>query len=411
MRKRTVWAIVTVAACAALLLLVQRKAKPAMPADAAKAPAASVADRERDAIMNKPEGGTPSPSGLAAAYAPGVVVITNGVLENDTRQTVKRSSEEFKRYKLDRQQVDEQGGAKTKVTFHVVDSEGCCVAGASIGTDLRDVLGKPVAGKTMGLTDTDGLFVAEGLLQGELVYSVKKDGYYLTRTQFRFTGLGVISLKNGQNIPWNPTLRVTLKEIRKPIPMYTKQADIQLPLKNRAYGFDFLAGDLVEPDGKGRRADVLLICRGDKSYPPSLNYSNELMIAVKSGGCGFIRKRKDTWSGLKSIHEAPEAGYGQVFQLSTKRSSEKVFEKIELAEDEYLIFRTMSQGEDPAGQAHYGKIYGPIRYGITTNDREGAGVALCYYFNPTPNDRNLEFDGTNNLFKPDWRDYQWPKEP
>jgi hypothetical protein len=26
-------------------------------------------------------------------------------------------------------------------------------------------------------------------------------------------------------------------------------------------------------------------------------------------------------------------------------------------------------------------------------------VSFIYYFNPTPNDRNLEFDGKNNLLK------------
>jgi hypothetical protein len=26
-------------------------------------------------------------------------------------------------------------------------------------------------------------------------------------------------------------------------------------------------------------------------------------------------------------------------------------------------------------------------------------VSFTYYLNPTPNDRNLEFDGKNNLFK------------
>jgi hypothetical protein len=45
--------------------------------------------------------------------------------------------------------------------------------------------------------------------------------------------------------------------------------------------------------------------------------------------------------------------------------------------------------------AHYGKIQGPI-----TLNREGS-VGLTHYFNGKPNDRNLEFDPSKNLLKPD----------
>lgn len=41
----------------------------------------------------------------------------------------------------------------------------------------------------------------------------------------------------------------------------------------------------------------------------------------------------------------------------------------------------------------------------------GGVVELCYYFNPTPNARNLEFDGINNLFHPAWNDDSWPRQP
>jgi hypothetical protein len=60
--------------------------------------------------------------------------------------------------------------------------------------------------------------------------------------------------------------------------------------------------------------------------------------------------------------------------------------------------------------ANYGKIYGELIYGGTEKNLSGGMVRLIYYFNPTPNDRNLEFDGKNNLFKPDWKD-SWPRNP
>ena len=47
--------------------------------------------------------------------------------------------------------------------------------------------------------------------------------------------------------------------------------------------------------------------------------------------------------------------------------------------------------------ARYGKIYGPIEYG-ESDTNPGGKVRFTYYLNPTPNDRNVEFDPERNLF-------------
>jgi hypothetical protein len=55
---------------------------------------------------------------------------------------------------------------------------------------------------------------------------------------------------------------------------------------------------------------------------------------------------------------------------------------------------------------NYGKIHGPIRFWIEPPE---ATLSMTYYLNPTPNDRNLEFDPKKNLFtdlKPDERVYE-----
>jgi hypothetical protein len=64
---------------------------------------------------------------------------------------------------------------------------------------------------------------------------------------------------------------------------------------------------------------------------------------------------------------------------------------MELGADEYLIFRTRIniQPEDQVC-ANYGMIFGPIHYGVKSNDREGARVILHYFFNTTIGDKNLE---------------------
>lgn len=109
---------------------------------------------------------------------------------------------------------------------------------------------------------------------------------------------------------------------------------------------------------------------------------------------GFIREVKDSWSTLQSKYEAPATGYSRTLHLNLKRTKNKVFEKNEVSNFDYIVFkvRRNSEGGDKA-KAWYGKLYGPLIYGIMTNDREGAGVKFTYYLNPTPNDCNLEADG------------------
>lgn len=283
-------------------------------------------------------------------------------------------------------------GAKAKITLRVADSKGVPVADALVGGGFynHDEKGHDFKERT----NEKGEVTLEDTCVGDLNFGVMKDGYYSTETTYWFFKNYFDCVKDGRWIPWNPTVEIVLKEIRKPIQMTIKSIDLNLPLKNTEYGVDLLMGELVSPDGKGQVADILIKCWGDKSFPPSRNFTNELLIVSASAEGGFIRKGKDKWSELVSDYEAPETGYSADFQLSTKRSAEKIFENIELSEPDYLIFK-LTRGSDSGDGKHswYGKIYGPLIYGITTNDREGAGVKFTYYLNPTPDDRNIEAEG------------------
>jgi hypothetical protein len=360
--------------------------------------------------VNKPEGCSPAPSGLAAAYAPGIVVITNAVLKNDTRNKVSRSSEEFARYKRERNSVNRggYGGAETKVTFHVVDTDGVSVPGALVLVSLNRPLG---TAKNKGLTDDDGLFTADGLLLSELIYTVEKEGHYQTRQKFSFEGPGIISLENGRNIPWNPTLRVTLKAIRKPIPMHMKRAKIILPAKDMDFEYDFLAGDLVEPYGKGKTADIALRFRFDRPRSPDFaDFRQELEVKAVREGDGFLLKKKDEWSELASVAEAPLSGYIPSINPYYDRTATEIFRQFDVTANDYVIFRSRTtSAPDGSTVSNYGKIYGNIAYGILENDAKEGVVMFRYYYNPTPNDRSLEFDGKNNLLEPGSSDLSWPK--
>ncbi|HQM51466.1 MAG TPA: hypothetical protein PLJ71_22535 [Candidatus Hydrogenedentes bacterium] len=330
-------------------------------------------------------------SRLGAAYAPGVVVLTNAVLAFDPRKRVKVPSEEWSRYQAEKHGVSKLGGPKAKVTFHVVDEDGNNVTNAAVSVNLAVNGVKP----TTGGTDCDGLFAAEGRLSEELIYSVTKDGFYKTRSKFAFGGLGIISMEDGCRIPWNPTVRVTLKQIRNPIRMYARRLEVTLPADTNSLGFDFLAGDWVGPYGKGTHADMVYTYdekRGGRS-----NYDLTITLSFPGEGNGFYMRKKDKFSALVSDQVAALSGYRPEGALRLHRVEGKYLCEERIADDDYLVFRVGNGREESGGakMAYYGKMYGPLEVPHAWTRK----FTMTYYFNPTPNDRNIEYAPRNNLFK------------
>ena len=174
---------------------------------------------------------------------------------------------------------------------------------------------------------------------------------------------------------------------------------------------DFSAGDLVEPYGKGKTADIALRFRFERPRSPEFaDYTQELEIKAVREGDGFILKKKDEWSELASVAEAPLSDYTPVIDLYYDRTPAEIFRQFDLTEKDYVIFRSRTiSAPDGSTVSNYGKIYGNIAYGILENDAKEGSVRFRYYFNPTPNDRSLEFDGKNNLSDPGRTDLSWPK--
>lgn len=108
-----------------------------------------------------------------------------------------------------------------------------------------------------------------------------------------------------------------------------------------------------------------------------------------------------------SEHEArKDAKYAKEFHYAAERTDDRIIQDSKLGEREVMVFRGRAE-MDPQGKivnARYGKIYGPFKFAQGPKKL----VDFTYYFNPTPNDRNLEFDGEHNLSAPEWRG---PDEP
>ena len=189
--------------------------------------------------------------------------------------------------------------------------------------------------------------------------------------------------------PWNPTVDVTLKQIIKPIPMYARTLRKGLPPNVERVGFDLVEGDFTHPNGRGKVADLIFAPdvedRGNDDYDMKITvtFSN-----AKDGIVPFAVRPPLNGSVLRSPHQAPETGYLAEWMVWRSRQP-KVPESSNYDPDTHAYFvrvRTVVNGKGDIVSANYGKIYGDF-------------MNVTYYLNPTPNDRNVEFDLKRNMLR------------
>lgn len=350
----------------------------------------------RISTTDKSEAALPSIK-KADADTPPTVVISNGVFVVDTREKLVYGTPAMEKYRAGDQRQAAINGAEAKVTLHVVDTEGKEVPDASVNlTFAFRQKNKPLT----GLTDSNGLFVAQGTLTDDIIYRVTKAGYYETFDRFFLEKAATRCLENGRWIPWNPMVEVVLKEKRKPISMYVKKVEFKFPENVQKMGYDFLVGDWVAPHGKGITADMFYVYEAERTDRD--NYDLKLTLAFPDTGNGCYMKKKEEFSTLVSKHEAYGDNYSSNMAFRIQRIDGRYVTEERITENDYLVFRTRGLFDEKGkiASAQYGKIYGPLGVPGSINRK----FSFTYYFNPTPNDRNLEFDGKNNLFKPKWNE-------
>jgi hypothetical protein len=267
-----------------------------------------------------------------------------------------------------------------KITLKIIDEQGNPLPATKAGVGFF-TNSQPTS--IDGVTDTNGLFSVSqtvGPSAGGYLFglSAEKDGCYATRSGF--------NLMEYDAVKWNPTITLVLKRVGKPIAMYAKSVNLGMPVFDKPAGFDFMAGDWVSPYGKGKTKDIIFSAHLDQRAENDADYT--LTVSFPKNGDGiqeFIVPEAEKGSGLRSPHEAPVAGYlTQWVQTRSRKPGQS--ETGNLDANRNFIFRVRTV-KDHAGNivsAQYGKIYGDF-------------LQFRYYLNPTPNDRNIEFDPKQNL--------------
>jgi hypothetical protein len=157
-------------------------------------------------------------------------------------------------------------------------------------------------------------------------------------------------------------------------------------------GFDLKIGDWVAPYGMGSQTDIIftllhrqIISRNEFDCTLKVSFPN------KGDGICVAPSEEFAGSGFRTSRTAAESGYESELTLR--------YQKTILATNVFGYFVRVETSLDENGNiksALYGKIDGNIKlYAGTIKPHSGMG--FDYYLNPTPNDRNLEFDPKRNL--------------
>jgi hypothetical protein len=279
---------------------------------------------------------------------------------------------------------------KAKITLHVTDQNGRPVEAARVG--IGGTLNPRSDEAAKGLTSQDGTFPAEVRSNGEVGITARKEGYYDTfGPDYNFRNLkGAMerAFATDRWEPWNLAVQVMLKKILNPTPMYARRINRPIPTRGESVAFDFFEGDYVAPHGRGKTADMVFKLNineagdNDYDYKLAVTFSNTL-----DGILPFTVERYPNGSGLRSPHLAPENGLLPEWTVTRSRRPGSG-EKSNYDPETHAYFfrvRTVVDSNGKIISANYGKIYGDF-------------MNFTYYLNPTPNDRNVEFDPKRNLF-------------
>jgi len=288
--------------------------------------------------------------------------------------------------------------AQAKITLHLTTDDGKVLANFPCGAgSWINNLSNPSdrTSSVDGKTDENGnVTLTLPCLFGEVNISTKcsVSGYYPNGLKYQFT-----NSVGGKWQPWNPTINLVVTPILNPIPMYARSlgvagSNLNLPAKNTPIGFDLEAADFVAPYGKGVNSDFIFTLSDKESTTSNQTATNiSLTLSFPNKGDGIQSVLTPLNQGVSLPFNAPQSGYEAILVMD--KDSQYSHGTLRADQNYFFRVRTVLDENGKIKSALYGKITGPIQFW------DNAGLEFTYYLNPTPNDRNMEFDPSKNLFQ------------
>lgn len=307
-------------------------------------------------------------------------------------------------------------GSVPTISLHVrvIDLDGEPVENASVGIGGGLDTPDDAPRTANGATNREGTFSAIiGSNQGAVSAFARAPHFYQTTISGLRIDKGDDGIREAHRLgrwePWEQSITIVLKPIKKPIPLYAKEIEALVPAVGAPVGYDLEKGDWVAPYGVGVRTDFVFTTVGQ--YESAVNYEGQLLLCFPGQGDGAVAFDSDPaqwnpeqYSELRMPYEAPESGYGprlawrnaRTTDTQSRRDAPSVFvDESNLHVGFFFRIRTVLDAQGKVLSANYGKIYGPVS--SRTFEGGKCRIRLTYYLNPTPLDRNLEYDTSKNL--------------
>jgi uncharacterized protein (DUF2141 family) len=201
----------------------------------------------------------------------------------------------------------------------------------------------------------------------------------------------------------NAEIKAVLKPVMNPIPMHAHELGntrVVVPDFGVEYGYDLQMCQFTSPHGSGRQADIVFKATGTNDGLGK----GSILLTIKGrsnqdGFVEFLTVDRERGSIFLSDYKAPENGYVNCVTFAFDSDNMTAAMNQSKNGNYYFRSRVNQDADGKIKSCHFGKIYGPFTlWGIPTS-RGGVasfGFAACY-FNPTSNDRNVEFDPKCNL--------------
>ena len=259
------------------------------------------------------------------------------------------------------------------------------------------------------------------------------EGYYAPAIgwKHRFQRKSIL----GNWLPDNLVATIRLQRVEHPIPIMVKQVEwrnwrqglLGLQGSNAVLRLDMVKGDWLPPYGHGETSDLEIaselqitgkerrFLRATASEGDVLFY--DLVQTIRPAGADdcISELQSDPTSGIKIRHGSDEGRGARIVRRQGRRKRfsmggewyGKRFDDTD--ENRCYTFRIRSRYDERGNlaEARYGKIYGDFKFEGHL-DRGIISVRFLYYLNPTPLDRNLEWDRRNNGFRGEYPPYRLP---
>jgi hypothetical protein len=288
-----------------------------------------------------------------------------------------------------------QYGATAQMSVRVVDDAQNPISGVMVEAQF-DAAFQSQGGTLTVMTDTNGTAVVSGKTGRSVNIQASKPGYYNSHESVCFVSMGQ-GVADGKWQPWNLGKTIIVRPIRNPVACRHKVRGFKyLGLVDKWFKFDLEYGDFLPPEGNGKVGDMEVFFDWDGKLGDKYTGMGIRIRFPDDGYSGGYYADNVMCSDFKGVYDfqpdnklLSEFSYSSIEERdpatgTLQRRKEMLFDKTKC-----IVARVRCEVDPTSGRLqkfHCAQIF-DIKFGC---NKSGVVFLLKSFFNPIPNDTNLE---------------------